>query len=44
MEEKFYRRFESFKNSLDALNEAKTMKGFNYEIFTQKYVIRTGIQ
>ena len=23
MEEKFYRRFESFKNSLDALNEAK---------------------
>lgn len=24
MEEKFYRRFESFKNLLDALNEAKT--------------------
>lgn len=24
MEEKFYRRFESFKNSLDALNEAKS--------------------
>ena len=24
MEEKFYRRFQSFRNSLDALNEAKT--------------------
>ena len=24
MEEKFYRRFESFRNSLEALNEAKT--------------------
>ena len=44
MEEKFYRRFESFCNSLNALNEAKTRDlsdsfvlsgtGANYEIFT----------
>ena len=44
MEEKFYRRFESFFNSLNSLNEAKTRDlsdsfvlsgiGANYEIFT----------